>query len=49
MGDASSTTSNGEIAHKSPDFRKEWRKFDDLTDQTDPHLYEVAEVLDGGS
>ena len=36
-------------AHKSPDFRKAWRKFDDLTDQTDPHLYEVAEVLDGGS
>ena len=35
-------------AHKSPDFRKAWRKFDDLTDQIDPHFYEVAEVLDGG-
>lgn len=35
-------------AHKSPDFRKAWRQFDDLTDQIDPHLYEVAEVLDGG-
>jgi quinol monooxygenase YgiN len=34
-------------AHKSPDFRKDWRKFDDLADQIDPHLYEVAEVLDG--
>src|SRR3979490_3116973 len=34
-------------AHKSPDFRKAWRKFDDLTDQIDPHLYEVAEVMDG--
>jgi quinol monooxygenase YgiN len=34
-------------AHKSPNFRKDWRKFDDLTDQIDPHLYEVAEVLDG--
>jgi quinol monooxygenase YgiN len=34
-------------AHQSPDFRKAWRKFDDLTDQIDPHLYEVAEVLDG--
>jgi heme-degrading monooxygenase HmoA len=34
-------------AHKSPDFRKAWRKFDDLTDQIDPHLYEVAEVIDG--
>ena len=35
-------------AHQSPDFRKAWRKFDDLTDQIDPHLYEVAEVLEGG-
>jgi quinol monooxygenase YgiN len=35
-------------AHKSPDFRKAWRKFDELTDQIDPHLYEVAEVLDDG-
>jgi quinol monooxygenase YgiN len=35
-------------AHRSPDFRKAWRKFDDLTDQIDPHLYEVAEVLNGG-
>jgi heme-degrading monooxygenase HmoA len=37
-------------AHKSPDFRKEWSRFDQLTDEIDPHLYEVAEVLeDGGS
>src|SRR5437763_16858943 len=35
-------------AHKSSDFRKEWRKFDELTDQIDPHLYEVADVLDAG-
>jgi quinol monooxygenase YgiN len=34
-------------AHQSPDFRKAWGKFDDLADQIDPHLYEVAEVLDG--
>jgi quinol monooxygenase YgiN len=34
-------------AHQSPDFRKAWGKFDDLTDQIDPHLYEVAEVLEG--
>lgn len=33
-------------AHQSPGFRKEWGKFDNLTDQIDPHLYEVAEVLD---
>jgi len=35
-------------AHKAPDFRKAWRKFDDLTDEIDRHLYEVAEVLEGG-
>jgi quinol monooxygenase YgiN len=34
-------------AHRSPDFRKAWREFDDLTDEIDPHLYEVAQVLDG--
>ena len=34
-------------AHQSPDFRKAWRKFDDLADQIDPHLYEVAEIMDG--
>src|SRR3982074_1370980 len=33
-------------AHKSPDFRKAWRQFDDLADQIDPHLYDVAHVLD---
>ena len=33
-------------AHQSPDFRNAWEKFDDLTDQIDPHLYEVAEVLE---
>jgi heme-degrading monooxygenase HmoA len=34
-------------AHQSPEFRKEWGHFDDLTDEIDPHLYEVAEVMDG--
>jgi len=34
-------------AHQSPEFRKEWRHFDDLTDEIDPHLYEVAQVMDG--
>ncbi|MCP3465660.1 MULTISPECIES: antibiotic biosynthesis monooxygenase [unclassified Bradyrhizobium] len=33
-------------AHQSPDFRKAWGKFDDLTDEIDPHLYEVVQVLD---
>jgi len=33
-------------AHQSPDFRKAWGEFDDLTDQIDPHLYDVAHVLD---
>lgn len=34
-------------AHKSPEFRKEWRHFDELTNEIDPHLYEVACVIDG--
>lgn len=29
-------------AHKSPEFRKEWNRFDTLTDSIDPHLYEKA-------
>ena len=33
-------------AHKSPAFRKEWSHFDQLTDEIDPHLYEVAYVTD---
>src|SRR5262245_36463634 len=35
-------------AHRSPEFRKEWKHFDDLTDGIDPHLYEVADIVDGG-
>ena len=35
-----------EKAHKSPEFRKEWGRFDKLTDDIDPHLYEVAKVVD---
>ena len=35
-------------AHRSPDFRKEWSKFDNLTDHIDPHLYEVVQALDAG-
>ena len=34
-------------AHQSPEFRKEWRHFDELTDEIDPHLYEIAQVMDG--
>jgi heme-degrading monooxygenase HmoA len=34
-------------AHQSPEFRKEWKHFDDLTDEIDPHLYEVTDVVDG--
>jgi heme-degrading monooxygenase HmoA len=33
-------------AHKTPEFRKEWRQFDQLAEEIDPHLYEVAHVLD---
>jgi heme-degrading monooxygenase HmoA len=36
-------------AHKSPEFRKEWSRFDELTDDIDPHLYEVAHVTDSGA
>jgi heme-degrading monooxygenase HmoA len=35
-------------AHKSPNFRKEWNRFDRLTDDIDPHLYEVVETMDEG-
>jgi heme-degrading monooxygenase HmoA len=34
-------------AHQSPQFRKEWQRFDDLTEAIDPHLYEVAAVIEG--
>jgi heme-degrading monooxygenase HmoA len=35
-------------AHRSPEFRKEWGHFDEVTEGIDPHLYEVAAVMDGG-
>ena len=35
-------------AHQAPEFRKEWRRFDKMTDEIDPHLYEVVRVMDGG-
>lgn len=38
-----------EAAHHSPEFRKEWGRFDALTGEIDPHLYEVADVIDGES
>jgi heme-degrading monooxygenase HmoA len=36
-------------AHKSPEFRKEWSRFDELTGGIDPHLYEVVHIMDGSS
>ena len=33
-------------AHRSPEFRKEWGHFDQVTDEIDPHLYEVTHVLE---
>jgi heme-degrading monooxygenase HmoA len=33
-------------AHQSPEFRKEWRHFDQLTDEIGPNLYEIVEVFD---
>src|ERR1700757_3522706 len=35
-----------QAAHKSPDFRKEWGRFDRLAGEIDPHLYEVVQVID---
>jgi heme-degrading monooxygenase HmoA len=29
-------------AHRSPEFRKAWSQFETMTDDIDPHLYEVA-------
>ena len=34
-------------AHHSPDFRRQWGEFDELTDSIDPNLYEVAEIIEG--
>ena len=36
-----------QAAHQSPEFRKEWGHFGQVTDEIDPHLYEVAEVVNG--
>jgi heme-degrading monooxygenase HmoA len=36
-----------QAAHKSPEFRKEWGRFDQVTDDIDPHLYEVVLVEEG--
>ena len=33
-------------AHTAPEFRKEWGRFDRINDEIDPHLYEVAEIID---
>jgi len=35
-------------AHQAPEFRKEWGRFDQLTDEIDPNLYEVVEVIESG-
>jgi len=32
-------------AHQSPEFRKAWSQFERLTDDIDPHLYEVTEII----
>ena len=37
-----------QAAHKSPQFRKEWDRFDRMTDDIDPHLYEVCQIMDRG-
>jgi hypothetical protein len=32
-------------ARQSPEFRRAWSQLERLTDDIDPHLYEVAEVI----
>lgn len=34
-------------AHQAPEFRKAWNRFDELTEDIEPELYEVAHVADG--
>jgi heme-degrading monooxygenase HmoA len=36
-------------AHQAPEFRKEWSRFDGLTDGIDPHLYEISHVQAGAT
>jgi heme-degrading monooxygenase HmoA len=38
-----------QAAHKSPEFRKEWGHFDQVTEGVDPHLYEVVLIEEAGS
>lgn len=38
-----------QAAQGSPDFRKEWYTFDRMTDEIDPHLYEVVQIMDDES
>ena len=36
-------------AHHSPEFRAEWRRFDDLTREIEPQLYDVVMAMDGAT
>jgi heme-degrading monooxygenase HmoA len=36
-----------QAAHKSAEFRKAWSHFDQVTEDIDPHLYEVVFVEEG--
>ena len=33
-----------EAAHKAPQFRKEWDRFHEMTDEIEPQFYEVCEI-----
>jgi len=35
-----------QAAHQSDEFRKRWNQFEAATDEIDPNLYEVAEIVD---
>ena len=38
-----------QAAHHSPEFRAEWRHFDDLTREIELQLYDVVMVMDGAT
>ena len=38
-----------QAAHSSPEFRKEWSRFDHLTDEIDPHLYAPVHIVDSSA
>ena len=38
-----------QAAHESPEFKKEWERFDALTESIEPSLYDVEQVFDAAT